>query len=432
MAQLQAVEQRLDSLIREDRSVRLSFDLSYQTLSPQLQQFFVSLGSFGGDDFSTAGAAYVADIAEENAPHFLDELIQLSLVQSSRIDRYSLHSLLRDYAREKQPDAQINQRMVHWFVEYAAQNVEDYAQVGVELSNLTFALDTALALKMTARFIAGTLDVFPTWRIRGDMTTAVPHLKNALTIAQNAGNRKHQSRLLSFLGVSSWALGKPQESEAYHKQGLQLAYAIEDINLISKFLIDLGNIAGGYFGDYDKAKIYLLEAKSYLQQTPNSERSIALFLTLANIAYEQGNWAEAEQYWQEGLVHDEKHGRSNINSMKLRQNLAVLAMVQGQFDDANTYLNDALTLARDLKAMGVMSTTLTMLGQIANEQGDYQRAKGQLDEALILARDIDSPEAIVQALSVLGKWALNTNDFVVADTYLQEALVISQKVNLSW
>ncbi|HUM70506.1 MAG TPA: NB-ARC domain-containing protein, partial [Chloroflexota bacterium] len=40
LAQLRAAEKRLDSLIREDRSIRLSFDLSYQMLSPQLQQFF--------------------------------------------------------------------------------------------------------------------------------------------------------------------------------------------------------------------------------------------------------------------------------------------------------------------------------------------------------------------------------------------------------
>lgn len=111
LAQLCAAQKRLDSLIREDRSVRLSFDLSYQMLSPPLQQFFASLGAFGGDDFSAQVAAHVAGTAKKDTLSFLSELIQLSLVQPGRLDRYSLHPLLRDFAREKQPNAQFSQRM---------------------------------------------------------------------------------------------------------------------------------------------------------------------------------------------------------------------------------------------------------------------------------------------------------------------------------
>jgi tetratricopeptide (TPR) repeat protein len=194
----------------------------------------------------------------------------------------------------------------------------------------------------------------------------------------------------------------------------------------------LGSIAGGYYGDYDQTTAYLLEAKPYVQQIENPERSVALFLTLGNVAYEQGNWPKAEQYWQEGLAHDREHGHANINSISLRRNLGVLAMSQGRLDVANANLNDALTLARDLKATEVVSTTLTILGQVANEQGNYSRAKEQLDEAITLARDINAPEAIVQALSILGKWALGVGNLAAAGDYLQEALDISQKANMSW
>lgn len=44
-------KRRLDMLIREDRSVRLSFDLSHNALLIEKQSLFVTLGAFGGDDF---------------------------------------------------------------------------------------------------------------------------------------------------------------------------------------------------------------------------------------------------------------------------------------------------------------------------------------------------------------------------------------------
>ncbi|MEZ4645829.1 MAG: tetratricopeptide repeat protein [Chloroflexota bacterium] len=432
LAQLRAANQRLNSLIREDLSVRLSFDLSYRVLSTQLQQFFISLGAFGGNDFTVAAAAYVADVTEMEALDALLKLMQLSLVQSGRPNRYLLHPLLRDYAREKQPDVQMQQRMAYWFVEYAMQYREDYAKIGMELSNLTFALETAQSLKMHDWFVKGVLGVFPTWQVRGDIATAIPHLQNALTRVQETEDWHSQGQILSFLGASAWMLGRPQESETYHNKGLQLAYMLEDSDLISKSLINLGNVVGGFYSDYDRAKTYLLEALPYTRQLDNPERNAVLLMTLANIVYEQGDWAEAEKYWQEGLVQDRKFGRPNVNSACLYRNLGVLTMGQGRFDVANTYLNEALTLARDLEATKVVSEILTILGQIANEQGDYQQAKIYLDEALTLARDINAPEAIVQALSILGYWAMSIDALSRSDAYLQEALVISQQANLTW
>lgn len=432
LTRLRTTNQRLDSLIREDRSVRLSFDLSYQALSHNLQQFFVSLGAFGGDDFTVAAAAYVADVTEAEALHSLNELRQLSLVQTGKPNRYSLHSLLRDYASEKALNNQHNRRMVEWYSSYATQHTENYAQIGVEMSNLTFALDTALEIPMPKSFTEGVLGIFPTWRVQGDMTICIPYLEQALIIVQSHGDRLSQARILSFLGICAWVLGKPQESEMYHKQGLQIAYAIENPNLIGKFLTDLGSIAGGFYGDYDQAKTYLLEASIYVKQINDPARSVALFLALGNLSYEQGNWPEAERHWGEGLTHDKKLGHTNLQGIYLRRNLGVLVMSQGRFDVANMFLNEALTLAHNLKASQLISETLTTLGQVANEQGDYEQAKTYLDEALTLARDMNSPEATVQALSMLGYWAMSVNALSQADVYLQEALAISQQANLSW
>lgn len=100
LKQLQQAEQRLGILIREDRSVRLSFGLSYHALPSAWQEFFAALGTFGGDDFGVTAVAHVTHTSPTQAQNILDQLRRLSLVQIGVPGRYRLHPLLRDYARE--------------------------------------------------------------------------------------------------------------------------------------------------------------------------------------------------------------------------------------------------------------------------------------------------------------------------------------------
>ncbi len=433
LSQLRAAEQRLASLIREDRSIRLSFNLSYQALSPQLRQFFISLGVFGGDDFSTAAAAHVADIPTEISLDFLNELIGLSLVQPGRPNRYSLHALLRDYAREKQKNDQIWRRMATYFVEYAARYVADSTQVALELSNMIHALDTASDLQMPEMFIKGTLNVFPTWYAQGNIATAVPYLKNALTLAADTADHQQQATAISYLGSSYWGLGDPETAEKYHTEGLQLAHKLEDAKLISRFLINLGSIAGAYYGNYEKAQSYLSEALKHTQTLNNPDLTVPLLTNLANVAYEQGDWAKAGLYWREGLTELMTHGRAtSLENVHLHRNLGILAMVRGKFDKANNYLNEALSIARDLDSAMFVGTTLAALGQVACEQGLYHQAKMLLDEALTAGRNANYPEATAQALCNLGQWAIYTNDFPAAAAYLQEARALTQQSDIAW
>ncbi len=96
---------RLDTLQWGDgstRGIRASILVSYKRLSPDEQKFFDALGAFAGDDFDVSAAAYVTETIEETARKLLMKLRRLSLVQEGRApERYKLHLLIRDFAREQ-------------------------------------------------------------------------------------------------------------------------------------------------------------------------------------------------------------------------------------------------------------------------------------------------------------------------------------------
>ena len=101
-ARMRQEPRRLHELDYENLSVRRSFAAGYDALSPPLRRCFVALGLLG-EDFGTAAVAAVTAQPVEEAREQMRQLCSVSLVQHERPDRYRLHPLLRDYARERLP-----------------------------------------------------------------------------------------------------------------------------------------------------------------------------------------------------------------------------------------------------------------------------------------------------------------------------------------
>lgn len=96
----------------KETAIRASFLLSYRGLAHAEQTFFNRLGAFGGQDFDVGAASYVAGEQEsgkqgntetgKDAEKTLEHLLELSMAQTGRgAGRYTLHALMREFAREQ-------------------------------------------------------------------------------------------------------------------------------------------------------------------------------------------------------------------------------------------------------------------------------------------------------------------------------------------
>ncbi|RKT52950.1 ATP-binding protein [Saccharothrix australiensis] len=106
-------------------SVRSTFDLSYRALRPTAAALYRRLALHPGRDFGPSVAVSVLDDA---APDVLDELVQGSLLEEVREDRYRFHDLVRLHARDQAgatERAEALHRMLEWYL--AAAQVADRA-----------------------------------------------------------------------------------------------------------------------------------------------------------------------------------------------------------------------------------------------------------------------------------------------------------------
>ncbi len=433
LRELQLANKRLDPLNREDRNVRLSFDISFKTFSSELQRFFITLGTFGGEDFSLEAAAFVGQLTEAEADKAIQSLVQQSFVQIRHHGRFALHPLIREYAIEKIEQIETWQRMITYYTSYAQTNQDIISLISQEKENITFALDSAEEHELPHLFVEGVIGISQSWRIQGDAQKGTSYEKEALKIAQLNQNRSQEAFLLAELGANSFHLGQFEDAIQYEENALAITSTIDDKKLSCRLLNNLGVIYANFRNDYLKAIACWEEALTYALQLENNYIISHLYLSLGNGAYELNDWQAAENYWQEALSFlEDPNELETFARIYLLNNLGTLANVQGGNEAARHYIEEARTISIRINQRENVSTANTRLGKIALEENDLDEARKNLDEAAKIAREIASPDALCFALMYLGKLHTIEGDFATAVSNFEEALQIAQDAQILW
>jgi DNA-binding CsgD family transcriptional regulator len=96
----------------------------------------------------------------------------------------------------------------------------------------------------------------------------------------------------------------------------------------------------------------------------------------------------------------------------------------GEYARAQTYLDESLTLARDVADRRRIAVALDLLGTIAQAQGATAAALAHYEESLAIARDIADPLLLGWTPFNLGCLALDVGDPARAEQLLVESLAI--------
>jgi transcriptional regulator with XRE-family HTH domain len=97
---MQRPKQRLDLLVYEEKSLRSAFSRSVQMLDWHEKSFFYSLAELNPVGFSAQTAAAHNQLPAGQTQAYLRKLYHLFLVEMQAPDRFYLHTLVLDYARQ--------------------------------------------------------------------------------------------------------------------------------------------------------------------------------------------------------------------------------------------------------------------------------------------------------------------------------------------
>jgi tetratricopeptide (TPR) repeat protein/transcriptional regulator with XRE-family HTH domain len=427
LSRLRREKNRLSELVYENQSVRLSFNISYQKLSPDHQHVFHALGVFGGEDFSLDAAATITERECETAADDMRSLYALSLIQVGRPGRYRLHPLLRDLALEGQSNDASRRRMVAFFVRYAESQREVYDALDLEISNLLAALQVAFDHSLYTDLIRGAEALCTYLDVRGLYPQLELHLGRAIQAAESLGDEAAQASLLCKLGLALIHAGKLTTAEQNLQEGLQLAHQEGTAALLLGYL----GLAAYFRCDYDQMEKYLLEALPLARRARQDETLCRLLEGLSEAAQRRGNYAAAEVYCREGLALAHRLENQELISLLLKDLGNALFEKGGDYAEVSAYLQESLTAARDLGHLRIICTSLLSLGHVSCEHGDYELAEAYLHEALQLMHETDFPMERTFILCTLGLTALGREMYVQAADYLCEGLALSRRLGMA-
>lgn len=437
LAALRREQSRLSELQRENRSVRVSFDVSYAALSPAQQRFFVQLGVFGGDDFDVIAAASVAETAVDQAETHLEQLQQLSLVQVARPGRFRLHPLLRDYAREKLAQTgeatAVYERMITHYVTLitdAAANPDGAAlspaRFADEISNLMAVLETAVRRQLHDWLVRGVRAFFELFYEKGYLPALEKHVSLALHFAEASGDWQNQSILYLLQGrLLRW---RGENDRAAYEQALSLAHQTEDSDLIVNALKEIGSW-GWRASDFEMAERNYRQGIVIARESGNRVRLAELLSNLGLIFHHRGDYARAVPCYEESLSLSQETGHVRSQVVVL-QNLGCLYADRGDFESGRTYFAQGEQLGLTHDCLTAVMGLLGDWGYRALKHNHLEEAVRCFQDSLKLARQLDHAISICVRLADLGEVARRRGKWQQASSFLHEALTLADQHQL--
>jgi predicted ATPase len=410
----QEIERNLDILTTplrnvptRQRSIRATFEHSWNLLSEQEQVVFCKLSVFCGG-FEAEAADQVADASRET----LESLVSKSLLRQDVSGRYHIHELLRQYAQEKLDQMPQQREMIQdqhcqyyaLFLQHreawlkGGRQKKALTEINVEIENVRAGWRWAITqgkIKEIGRALdgLGCFDTLRSWYREG-----------AGTFGQTAGCLEPH-------------IAQNQDSDQQVVLGQVLAWQ-------------------GYFsfqlGLYEEAQEQLGKSLDVLRQCGVRQETAFPMRTLAYVLYYQaGDHVEADRLFRESLALCQAAG----DQYGMAQSLDGMADVAGRLGDyaENKRCHEqCLVICQEIGDLWGIASSLGGLGVIAGMEGNYETAKARFQEGIAVFREIDNRRGIAGGLHNLSTVAYICEDYVEAKRLRQETLAICREIGYRW
>ncbi len=416
----------------EDTSVRTVFDQSYATVSAAERRCFCLLSLIPGPDVSVEAICALSGTALPQVRRVLDQLLEAHLVDEPVSGRYSVHDLLRAYARSRidhevsEPDQDTaKERLVSWYL-HSADNATRFLfpqwirfelpehtgpQPPVEFTDVQEAvgwLDREYANLLAAQREAA--DTPYSWlladSLRGyffvrrpvnDWLTAA---HAALNAAKTHGDAHAQLACRLGLGQAYQRLGDYPRALQQHECALRLARRIgkPDAEIaaqgkVGSILVETGELV--------RAIPHLQEALAAGDDSAPDPVSLVTFSAIG-MAYQQlGQLPEAVKIHRRALALAKKI-ESTSSEAYASANLGTALQTLGDLTGARQHIEHSITLLRQIGDQDVESACLAELAAVHLALGEPARAKEYAEHAWHLSGMVESPQWRIPVLSVLA------------------------------
>lgn len=186
-----------------------------------------------------------------------------------------------------------------------------------------------------------------------------------------------------------------------------------------------GNLADDQ-GDHAQAQQFWEECLQICRELGNTTFVGHMLNNLANAAVSQGAYEQAVARYEEALAI--YHHSGNIWGIGLAtRNLGRAVRTLGEYTRAQQLFDESLVLMRKREDRSAIASIWEDMGKLAYAQAEYQRANSLFEEARQLFAEIGSKPGLASVLSEIGAVARQRGDYTQAEVVLQQSLNLQRE-----
>jgi len=402
-------------------SVRAVFSWSYRHLDPAAARMFRLLGLHPSLDFDRYAAAALTGTTVEQAGRAFGTLTRAHLTQLARPGRYSLHDLLRAYARDLA----------------AGSDTDDERQAA-----LTRLFDYYLrtAAVATDTLFPGERQRRP--RIPPPATPAPPVTDSAVALAwleteratlvavavhtASHGWAGHATRLAAILFRYLDSGGHNPEAITIHGQARLAARRIGERAAEGEALTNLG-VLDMRQGRHPQAAAHLQQGLALFRETGDRSGEVRALGNLGIIDLQLGRYRQATEHLQQALALFREMG-DQAGEARALASLSMIDIRLGRYGQATEHIHRTIALFRGVGDRTGEGHALSSLGELDLRQGNCRPAAGHLQQALALFRETGSRSGEARALTGLGDAELQQGRHEQAADYQRQSLAVCREI----
>lgn len=438
------------------RSIRATFEHSWQLLSPDEQSVLQRLSIFKGG-FTREAAEYVAG---GNLP-LLSVLVTKSLLHRTEQGHYDLHELVRQYSLEylKTNELEYIETQDHHSEYYLSllqkqgpsfKSVDQPTvarELAAQIANLRQAWRWAGERGQALQVGQAADTLFWLYESRCDCREGVPlfgHVVKSLEagnvpITETASSLDEtrvitQARVMAYQAFFCLRQGlHPQSKDLLERSLRILRPMVEGGSLVanealSNTLAFLGMLTVS-LGDYTNGNRFLNEGLEIKRSNKDGWGIAFCLRQLGVLGFYQGAYDEADRLLSEGLEISRGLGNAWAIAYSL-DFLSTSAYARAEYAEAETLLREGLSLSQQVGDRFTTAYALNGLGLVKESLGEYAEARRLLEDSILIWREIGDLASMAQSLNNLGNVFLETNGPLEAQRCFIEALSVAKNAGL--
>ncbi|WP_166352807.1 AfsR/SARP family transcriptional regulator [Phytoactinopolyspora limicola] len=371
---------RLDELQHDDLAVRTSYDVAFHELPRSAAEMFTYLGLVDLHDIGIDSAAALANRPIEQVRRDLDHLVETQLLTATRDERYTLHDLIRLYAREQAAatiDGSDRRAAIRRLLHHYLATARNAARTGFSWSQRRAAVGPATSTLTSAGvYLSGGAAAARWVRDEADNLTAVAH--HAASLPGDG-----QTLLVGLAAALHHPLRNQDrwsDSITIDQLALESADAVDDA-WRAQVHCDLGEGLAQLY-QFTEGRHHCQEALRIYRDLGDRRGEAEVLGLLGFLSRQSDSLDEAIEHHEQALAIYRDIEDSKGEALILTD-LGIVYHLAGRLDAAIASHERALETSSNFHLRGI---TLSRLGRAHRDAGCLERALDRLEQALTIFR----------------------------------------------